>query len=68
MTTDLALWKPGTRTLSSRAAHRLRVAHSARPGATQRIGYTARAGGWYYLGVTIAKPGSGSYRLSLAKS
>jgi len=66
--TGLSLWKPGTRTLSSRAARRLRLAHSARPGSLQRISYTARAGGWYYVGVTIAKTGGGSYRLSLAKS
>jgi hypothetical protein len=64
----LALWRPGTRTLASRAARRFRVAYSARPGSLQRIGYTARAGGWYYVAVTIAKPGSGSYRLGLTKS
>ena len=65
--TDLSLWKPGTRTLSSRRARRLRLAHSARPGSVQRISYKARAGGWYYVGVTIAKTGAGSYRLSLSK-
>jgi subtilisin family serine protease len=65
--TDLALWKPGTRTLFSRAARRLRVAHSARPSTIQRIAYTARAGGRYYLGVTLPHAGAGSYRLILAK-
>jgi hypothetical protein len=67
MHTELSLWRPGTRTLSSRTARRLRIARSARPGAAERVVYTVRRTGWYYLGVTIPRAGSGSYRLSLGR-
>jgi hypothetical protein len=67
----LFLWKPGTTNvdaLSVRLQQR-RVAQSVQRGQAQRFSYRVprRRGGWYYLQVKLAEPGSGGYTLRFTK-
>ena len=68
--TNLALWRPGTRSLDrTSAASGFRVAQSIRPGSRERITqYRARTSGWHYLEVRISRPGWGPYTLLYRKS
>ncbi len=59
------LWRPGTETIGATAVRVRRLA-TRPPGGV--LGYLARATGWYVLQVRIAKPGSGAYRLVVAKT
>jgi hypothetical protein len=63
----LALWKPGTKEIDDLSRQDFRVRLSAAAGPSKRLGYRARAAGWYALHVKLASPGSGQYRLSVAK-
>jgi subtilisin family serine protease len=65
---SLALWKPGLRTLvgASSSARLRRSVHSV--GVPERLVYRATKAGWYSLQVSAAKPGSGSYSLTVKKS
>lgn len=61
----LALWRPGTEVVDAAAAPVRRLA-SRPPGAA--LSYQARTAGWYILHVRLTTPGSGAYRLAVAKS
>jgi hypothetical protein len=61
---NLALWRPGTRTVQGTVPRRLRVARSARPGPNEQVAYRAPAAGWYFLEVRLAGPGSGGYSVA----
>lgn len=63
----LALWKPGTKEIDDLSRQDLRVRLSAAAGPSKRLVYRAKAAGWYALHVKLASPGSGQYRLSVAK-
>jgi hypothetical protein len=63
---NLALWRPGTRTVYGRAS-RPPVARSARPGSLERISRVASQTGWFFVEVKLARPGSGGYTLSYAR-
>ena len=65
---NLALWKPGTKTVDEKRATTLRAAQSAAPGSKQRVRFTAPTRGWYYVEVKVASPGFGPYTLTLAKT
>jgi thermitase len=67
--TNLVLWKPGTRTVEPRTSGALaqRAATAAGPGRYERLVYRVPKGGWYYLEVKLATPGSGRYTLMFAK-
>jgi hypothetical protein len=65
---NLALWKPGTRQITTMQAKKLRAAQSALPGAMQRVTFTAQTKGWYYVELKAAAAGFGSYTLSIVKS
>jgi hypothetical protein len=67
--TNLVLWKPGTETVEpiSRRELRFRAARSARRGPRQRIVFRAPRGGWYFLEVRLARPGSGAYTLAYSR-
>jgi subtilisin family serine protease len=68
--TNLVLWKPGTQRVEGLSAkvQANRATQSAGSGPDERFAYRARVGGWYYLEVKLATPGSGSYVLRYAKS
>ena len=62
---SLALWPPETTNLDQPGGP---LGVAKRRSATQRLAYRATAGGFYYLVVVTKTPGSGAYRLELAKS
>jgi hypothetical protein len=65
---DLFLWKPGTTSIGGSAvAQRFLAAQSRSPGSLDKIRLRVREGGWYYLVVKIASPGSGTYTLRYRK-
>jgi subtilisin family serine protease len=65
---DLFLWKPGTTRIGGSAVdQRLLAAQSRSPGSLDRIRLRVGQGGWYYLVVKIASPGSGKYTLKYRK-
>jgi stage II sporulation protein D len=68
--TNLILWRPGTQHVEglSTNVQRMRLTQSTREGANEALSYRAAAGGWYYVQVKMAAPGSGRYSLRLVKS
>jgi SpoIID/LytB domain protein len=68
--TNLVLWRPGTVHVEglSEELQARRVAQSVRAGPNEAIAHLATAGGWYYVEVKMAGPGSGRYSLRLTKS
>jgi hypothetical protein len=60
----LALWKPGTTTVSGAARPLVR---KASPGAAKQISYRAPAGGWYDLEVRLGSMTFGAYDLAITK-
>ena len=46
----------------------MRLTQSTRDGANEALSYRATAGGWYYVQVKMAAPGSGRYSLRLVKT
>jgi thermitase len=64
---SLALWKPRLRSLAD-AKSPLRARRSVHPvGVPERLVYRARRSGWFSLEVFAAKPGSGSYALTISR-
>ena len=66
-TTNLLLWKPGTKSVNDIRTQSLRAAQSLGRGATHRIAYRVRKTGTYYVQVKLTTRGSGSYTLTLAR-
>ena len=68
--TNLILWRPGTKHVEglSEVVQRMRVAQSARAGSNEALSYRPSEGGWYFVEVKMASPGSGRYSLRLAKT
>jgi subtilisin family serine protease len=66
---NLVLWKPGTQTVEGLSAHVIadRATQSIGAGPDEHFAYRAPVGGWYYLEVKLATPGSGAYTLRYAK-
>ena len=66
---NLVLWKPGTQTVEgfSPRLQANRATQSAGAGSSEHFAYRAPVGGWYYLEVKLATPGSGSYTLEYVK-
>ncbi len=64
----LTLWRPGTKTVLKGHRARWRVAQSAHAGRTETLGYRARQAGWYYVELSVSRPGAGRYSLRLTKS
>jgi subtilisin family serine protease len=65
---DLFLWRPGTTSIGGSAVdQRFLAAQSRSPGSLDKIRLRVRQGGWYYLVVKIASPGSGKYTLRYRK-
>jgi len=66
-TTNLLLWKPGTRTVNDLRGQSRRAAQSISPGAIHRLSYRVRATGWYYVEVKLTTKGFGAYTLTLTR-
>jgi len=63
---SVVLWKPGLQSLAL-ATDKLRARRSIHPGGVpERLVYRARTGGWYYVQVKLARPGSGRYSIRIA--
>ena len=67
-TTNLLLWKPGTKRVGDLRKQNLRAAQSIGPGASHKLGYRAPAKGWYYVEVKLATRGSGPYDLTINRT
>jgi serine protease len=66
-TTNLLLWKPGTKSVNDLRKQNFRVAQSIGPGSSHKLGYRAPAKGWYYVEVKLVTRGSGPYELTLSR-
>jgi len=64
-TSNLLLWKPGTKRVNDLRRQNLRAAQSIGPGSSHRIGYRVPRKGWYYVEVKLATRGAGSYELAI---
>ncbi len=67
-TSNLLLWKPGTKSINDLRKQNFRVAQSISPGSSHRLGYRAPKKGWYYVEVKLVTRGSGPYELTLTRS
>jgi serine protease len=66
-TTNLLLWKPGTRSVNDLRGQNLRAAESISPGSIHKLSYRVRATGWYYVEVKLTTKGFGAYTLTLTR-
>jgi hypothetical protein len=66
-TSNLLLWKPGTKRVNDLRNQHLRAAQAIGPGPTHVIGYGAPAAGFYYAEVKLAARGFGPYELTIAR-
>jgi len=67
-TSNLLLWKPGTKHVNDLHTQHLRAAQAIGPGPTHRIGYRAPASGYYYAEVKLTTQGFGPYELTISRS
>jgi subtilisin family serine protease len=67
-TSNLLLWKPGTKRVNDLRSQNNRAAQSISPGASHRLGYRVRKKGWYYVEVKVTTRGSGPYELTISRS
>lgn len=67
-TSNLLLWKPGTKRVNDLRTQNLRAAQAIGPGASHLLGYRVRKKGWYYVEVKLTTRGSGPYELTLTRS
>jgi subtilisin family serine protease len=66
-TSNLLLWKPGTKRVNDLRKQNLRVAQSIGPGASHKLGYRIPRKGWYYVEVKVVTQGAGPYELTLTR-
>jgi len=67
-TSNLLLWKPGTKHVNDLRKQNLRAAQAIGPGSSHRLGYRVRKKGWYYVEVKVTTRGSGPYELTITRS
>ena len=67
LTSNLLLWRPGTKRVEDLRAQHLRAAQSLGPGDTHRIAYVAKSSGWYYAEVKLPTRGFGPYELDISR-
>jgi hypothetical protein len=67
-TSNLLLWKPGTKRVNDLRTQNKRAAQSISPGSSHRLGYRVPAKGWYYVEVKVTTRGSGPYELAITRS
>ena len=66
-TTNLLLWKPGTKSVNELRGQNQRAAQSISHGATHKLSYRVRATGWYYIEVKLTTKGFGAYTLGITR-
>lgn len=66
-TSNLLLWRPGTKRVGDLRTQHLRVAQSIKPGSSHRVAYRVRSNGWHYIEVKLATRGAGPYELSITR-
>jgi hypothetical protein len=67
-TSNLLLWKPGTKRVNDLRKQNLRAAQSISAGSSHRLGYRIPRKGWYYVEVKVTTRGSGPYELGITRS
>jgi subtilisin family serine protease len=67
-TSNLLLWKPGTKQVNNFRTQNLRAAQAIGPGSSHRLGYRVAKKGWYYVEVKLTTRGSGPYELTITRS
>jgi hypothetical protein len=67
-TSNLLLWKPGTKHVNDLRKQNLRAAQSISPGSSHRLGYRVARKGWYYVEVKVTTRGAGPYELTISRS
>jgi subtilisin family serine protease len=68
VTSNLLLWRPGTKRVGDLRTQHFRVAQAIGAGSTHRIGYRAPKSGFYYLEVKLPSRGVGPYELTITRS
>jgi subtilisin family serine protease len=66
-TSNLLLWRPGTKRIDDLRTQHLRAAQSIGPGDSHRLAYRARTSGWYYAEVKLPTRGFGPYQLDISR-
>jgi subtilisin family serine protease len=67
-TSNLLLWRPGTKRVNDVRKQNLRAAQAIGPGSSHRLGFRVKKKGWYYIEVKVVTRGAGSYELTLSRS
>jgi subtilisin family serine protease len=65
---NLLLWRPGTKRVGDLRTQNRRAAQSIGPGASHKLGYRVPAKGWYYIEVKLATRGAGPYELTISRT
>jgi subtilisin family serine protease len=66
-TSNLLLWRPGTKRIDDLRTQHLRAAQSIGPGDSHRLAYRAKTSGWYYAEVKLPTRGFGPYQLDISR-
>jgi subtilisin family serine protease len=65
---NLLLWRPGTKRVNDLRKQNLRAAQSIGPGSSHKLGYRAPKQGWYYAEVKVVTRGGGPYELTISRT
>jgi subtilisin family serine protease len=68
VSSNLLLWRPGTRRVADLRTQNRRVAQAIGLGSVHRIGYHVPKSGFYYVEVKLPSRGSGAYELSIKRT
>jgi hypothetical protein len=66
-TSNLLLWRPGTKRVDDLRTQHLRAAQAIGPGSRHRLAYRAKRAGWYYVEVKLPTRGFGPYELGITR-
>jgi subtilisin family serine protease len=68
VTSNLLLWRPGTKRVGDLRTQNRRVAQAIGPGSVHRIGYRVPKSGFYFVQVKLPTRGVGSYELAVVRT
>jgi subtilisin family serine protease len=68
VTSNLLLWKPGTKRVGDLRTQNRRVAQAIGPGSVHRIGYRVPKSGFYFVEAKLPTRGVGSYELTVTRT
>jgi hypothetical protein len=66
-TSNLLLWRPGTKRVGDLRTQHLRAAQSIGAGSSHRVGYRVPKSGWHYVEVKLPSRGVGPYELTIRR-